>query len=110
YNRPALEIEPGMLRGIRVRPGIVDSRFGYGMSGVVLLEPLSMPTTWTARVSGQAGAFASARELEFLRRETESAGAMDLADFEIDRVAFNDAAELPAVADLQFLGGGPMLG
>ncbi len=35
---------------------------------------------------------------------------MDLADFEIDRVAFNDAAELPAVADLQFLGGGPVLG
>lgn len=108
YSRSALEIEPGMLSGVRVRPGIVDSRFGYGMSGVVMMDPIAAPDTWTARLTARAGAFASGREMEFLQREFD-ASALDLADFEVGRVRYSDAVSLPAVGDIQLRTGGPVL-
>ena len=109
FNRATFEVEPNMLSALHVQPGMVDSRYGYGMSGVVLMEPIRIPDRWTAAVLGFAGAFASTRELEFLQRESDSGPTLDLADFENSRITFNDAAGTPAQRDFRINAGGPVI-
>ena len=108
-NRSALELEPNMLEAIRVRPGIVDSRYGYGMSGIVLTDPLPVPDQWTARFTGNVGAIVSSREEEFLGREG-GGEIFDVSDFGVDRVAYNETVGMPGLGDLQLNIGGPVIG
>ncbi|HEX7071372.1 MAG TPA: TonB-dependent receptor [Rhodothermales bacterium] len=110
FNRAALEIEPGMLSSLHVRPGVVDSRYGYGASGIVLMEPIPVPPTWMVSARGQAGLFSSSREMEFLQREGGAGSTLDLSDFEIDRIPFSDAVDRSAQRNLQLTAGGPLLG
>lgn len=109
FNRAAIEIEPNMLSSVRVRPGIVDSRFGYGMSGMVVMDPRAVSGTWTGTLFAHAGAFVSDREMEFLQREVNSGSNLDLADFEISRIRFRDQVRIPSQGDVQFSASGPLL-
>ncbi|MGD8415146.1 MAG: TonB-dependent receptor, partial [Candidatus Latescibacterota bacterium] len=108
-NEAAFEVEKNMVSGLEVISGVFNAEYGQAMSGVVNILTRDIPNKWSGSVSGELGATASTRELEFIERTAEPGNNLTYQDFTTVMVPYSEAAGFPARTDLQLSLGGPLM-
>ncbi|HUF10277.1 MAG TPA: TonB-dependent receptor, partial [Rhodothermales bacterium] len=108
-NQAAFEVEKNMVAGLEVISGVFNAEYGQAMSGVVNILTRDVPSRWSGSLSGELGATASGREIEFLGRTAEPGNNLRATDFRSVMVPYHEASGFPARKDVQFSLGGPLV-